>query len=108
MKVTQLPEVEPRAGRKVAIGTFDGVHLGHREVIRGANTVLTFDPHPLAIIARAAVALDQHGQRQRAVGPEGFRGLCLNIAALDGGVAFNVIPTEARLAVSLRPAPLAA
>jgi acetylornithine deacetylase len=62
-------------------------------------------PSPLAIIARAAVALDQHGQQQRAVGPEGFRGLCLNIAALDGGVAFNVIPSQARLAVSLRPAP---
>jgi acetylornithine deacetylase len=62
-------------------------------------------PNPLAVIARAAVALDQHGQRQRAVGPEGFRGLCLNIAALDGGVAFNVIPGEARLAVSVRPAP---
>jgi riboflavin kinase / FMN adenylyltransferase len=49
MKVTKLPEVEPRV-RKVAIGTFDGVHLGHREVIRGSDTVLTFDPHPLAVI----------------------------------------------------------
>jgi riboflavin kinase / FMN adenylyltransferase len=49
MKVTSLPEVERRP-RKVAIGTFDGVHLGHREVIRGADTVLTFDPHPLAVI----------------------------------------------------------
>jgi riboflavin kinase / FMN adenylyltransferase len=49
MKVTSLPEVEARP-RKVAIGTFDGVHLGHRGVIRGNDTVLTFDPHPLAVI----------------------------------------------------------
>ena len=53
MKVTRLPDVEPRP-RRVAVGTFDGVHLGHREVIRGADTVLTFDPHPLAVIAPAA------------------------------------------------------
>jgi riboflavin kinase / FMN adenylyltransferase len=32
------------------VGEFDGVHLGHREVIRGSDTVLTFDPHPLAVI----------------------------------------------------------
>ena len=51
MKVTQLPEVESGSGpRNVAIGTFDGVHLGHREVIRGSDTVLTFEPHPLAIL----------------------------------------------------------
>jgi riboflavin kinase/FMN adenylyltransferase len=49
MKVTPLPEVERRS-RKLAIGTFDGVHLGHREVIRGSDTVLTFEPHPLAVI----------------------------------------------------------
>jgi riboflavin kinase/FMN adenylyltransferase len=51
MKVISLPDVEPGSGpRRVSIGTFDGVHLGHREVIRGADTVLTFDPHPLAVI----------------------------------------------------------
>lgn len=49
MKVTSLPDAEPRP-RRIAVGTFDGVHLGHREVIRGSDTVLTFDPHPLAVI----------------------------------------------------------
>jgi riboflavin kinase/FMN adenylyltransferase len=34
----------------VAVGTFDGVHLGHRAVIGTSDTVLTFDPHPLAVI----------------------------------------------------------
>jgi riboflavin kinase / FMN adenylyltransferase len=53
VKVTLLPEAEPRA-RRVAVGVFDGVHLGHREVIAGSDTVLTFDPHPLAVIAPEA------------------------------------------------------
>jgi riboflavin kinase/FMN adenylyltransferase len=51
MKVTTLPELQPSSKRRrVAIGTFDGVHLGHREVIAGADTVLTFDPHPLEVL----------------------------------------------------------
>jgi len=54
MKVTSLPDAEPRP-RKVAVGTFDGVHLGHREVIKGSDTVLTFDPHPLSVVAPQAL-----------------------------------------------------
>ena len=44
-------ELEPRP-RAVAIGTFDGVHLGHRRVLEAAlasgltPAVVTFDPHP--------------------------------------------------------------
>ena len=49
MKTTSVWEVQPRP-RRVAVGEFDGVHLGHREVIRGSDTVLTFEPHPLQII----------------------------------------------------------
>ena len=62
-------------------------------------------PNPIALLARVAVALDDLGRRHRDIGPDGFRGLCLNVAALDGGLAFNVIPTRATLRMSLRPAP---
>jgi len=62
-------------------------------------------PAPLADAARLAVAFAEWGQRQREVGPLGFRGMCMNIAKLDGGVAFNVIPDEATVTISVRPPP---
>ena len=56
--LSQVPR-EP-AGRALALGTFDGVHLGHREVIGSAlgrarerglvAAVVTFDPHPLEVL----------------------------------------------------------
>jgi riboflavin kinase / FMN adenylyltransferase len=48
-------ELEP-AERAVALGTFDGVHRGHRAVIDAVkaaglrSTVLTFDPHPRLVL----------------------------------------------------------
>jgi riboflavin kinase/FMN adenylyltransferase len=54
IEVTMLPEAKARP-RHVAIGTFDGVHLGHQAVIDRADTVLTFDPHPLEILHPAAL-----------------------------------------------------
>jgi riboflavin kinase/FMN adenylyltransferase len=50
MRVTWLPDAERRP-RRVAVGEFDGVHLGHRAVIGDRDTVLTFDPHPRAVVA---------------------------------------------------------
>jgi len=61
--------------------------------------------NPIAVLARAAVALDDMGVEFKAKGPPGFRGINLNVAALDGGIAFNVIPTRATLTFSLRQAP---
>jgi riboflavin kinase / FMN adenylyltransferase len=58
VKVTRLPDVERSEGRSVAVGTFDGVHLGHREVIAGSDTVLTFDPHPVSVVS------PQHSPKQ--------------------------------------------
>ena len=52
-EVVPLADAVPRE-RRVAVGTFDGVHLGHREVIGGADTVLTFDPHPVSVVQPGA------------------------------------------------------
>jgi riboflavin kinase / FMN adenylyltransferase len=52
VKLAHAPSQLERQPRAVAIGAFDGVHRGHRGVIRTAidtglaATVLTFDPHP--------------------------------------------------------------
>jgi riboflavin kinase/FMN adenylyltransferase len=51
VEVTRLSDVRRDRRRSVAVGTFDGVHLGHREVIAGADSVLTFDPHPVSVVA---------------------------------------------------------
>jgi riboflavin kinase/FMN adenylyltransferase len=54
VNVARRPEDLAPARRAVAIGTFDGVHRGHRRVIEAAEaahrrpTVVTFDPHPRA------------------------------------------------------------
>jgi len=57
-----LPPGLPKDGRKtvVTIGTFDGVHLGHWEVLSeirrraeavgGRSVLVTFHPHPLTIV----------------------------------------------------------
>ena len=50
MDVVWLPDAEPRP-RDLAVGEFDGVHVGHRQVIRGADSVLTFEPHPRTVVA---------------------------------------------------------
>jgi riboflavin kinase/FMN adenylyltransferase len=50
MEIIWLPDA-PHRPRRLAVGEFDGVHIGHREVIRGANSVLTFEPHPRTVVA---------------------------------------------------------
>jgi riboflavin kinase/FMN adenylyltransferase len=53
VNIVALPDVERRERASVAVGTFDGVHLGHRQVINASETVLTFQPHPVSVVAPA-------------------------------------------------------
>jgi riboflavin kinase / FMN adenylyltransferase len=63
MKIIREARELDRGGRKlcVAIGVFDGVHLGHQQIIRqtiadarqheGTSLVITFDRHPNSVVA---------------------------------------------------------
>ncbi len=93
-----------------------GLRLGtrHRGILALEATVRGEGGHssradrlvaPVAELARLAVTLDDWGRARRTLGPAGFEGMCLNVARIDGGVAFNVVPESATLSVSLRPPP---
>jgi len=86
----------------VAIGVFDGVHLGHRELIhrtmrearaiRGSAVVLTFDPHPARILRpeSAPRLLTSTPHKQRLIAALG----CENLLIVKFDSAFAMLAPE--------------
>jgi riboflavin kinase/FMN adenylyltransferase len=83
-------EVPPDFGPSVVtIGNFDGVHVGHRAIMRRVvalarergltATVLTFDPHPARVLApdRAPMLITTIPQRLRRFASEGIEAALL-------------------------------
>jgi riboflavin kinase/FMN adenylyltransferase len=72
---TRLEAADP-AQRAIALGSFDGVHLGHRRVIDGVvsaaragglrSSVVTFQPHPMAVLRPELAPHELSTPRRRA------------------------------------------
>jgi riboflavin kinase/FMN adenylyltransferase len=78
VKVARQVEELERRPRAVALGTFDGVHLGHRRVLEAAlaagptPTVVTFDPHPRLALGYGVELLVPLERRLELLGESGI------------------------------------
>ena len=89
MKVTRSPGELGERPRAVALGTFDGVHLGHRRVIETAletgpePTVVTFDPHPRTALGNRVELLSTLERRLELIGELGVEAALVVDFTLD-------------------------
>jgi riboflavin kinase / FMN adenylyltransferase len=77
MNVVHSPDELDRTPRAVAIGSFDGVHRGHRAVVDAVRatglepTVITFDPHPRIALGNRVELLTTLERRVELLGDAG-------------------------------------
>jgi len=74
----------------LAVGFFDGVHLGHRAILKGADIALTFENHPLSLLSpqRAPRLIMSSSERAAAIRELGVKA---TVVAFDAAFA-NSLP----------------
>jgi riboflavin kinase/FMN adenylyltransferase len=78
VKVARAPAELERRPRAVALGTFDGIHVGHQRVLRaavdagGTPTVVTFDPHPRIVLGNRVQLLTTLERRLELIAAAGI------------------------------------
>jgi len=100
------------SGEVVAsIGNYDGVHVGHQSILEGVvgsararglrSMLITFDPHPVAVLApqRRLQRLQTRGQKLECLERTGLTDLLIlefdeSLAALDGDAFFERLVGE--------------
>jgi len=93
VRVARRPEELASGERAVAIGSFDGVHLGHRRVLDAARsagapaTVVTFWPHPRLVLGNRVELLSTLERRLE----------LLEMAGMDETLVIEFTPELARL-----------
>jgi riboflavin kinase/FMN adenylyltransferase len=76
--VARTPDELGTVERAVALGSFDGVHVGHRAVLEAAKrtglrtTVVTFWPHPRVVLGNRVELLSSLERRLELLGDEGI------------------------------------
>ncbi|MBV8598838.1 MAG: riboflavin biosynthesis protein RibF [Actinobacteria bacterium] len=89
MTVARTPAELDRTPRTAAIGTFDGVHRGHRAVIEATlaagpqPTVVTFDPHPREVLGNRVELLTTLERRLELLGELGIADVLVVEFTLD-------------------------
>ena len=71
----------------------------------GHSSLSDVTPRPLLEAARLAARVGDYADENLEFGTAPFKGLCVNIGELESDGAYNVIPTTAKLWLSLRPPP---
>ena len=107
VKVARAPGELERRPRAVAIGTFDGVHVGHRSVVRAAveagplPTVVTFHPHPREVLGNQVALLATLERRLELLADAGVEETLVveftpEVAALEPGGVRALVPGRDR------------